>query len=357
MATSFHRHDLGSAKPFVIVLALGATIISWSTLHIDAHQSAISSVRAAASPDASAVLWREPRNITSRNLFYGPGGKRHQPHGPFTFVKEDLAGSNPKFVVRDERGVKWKIKLGEEARPETVASRLVWAVGYTADEDYFLPSAQIKEMPLHVHRGQRLIGPDRVMRNVRFKREPSKRTKVGIWKWKSDPFRGTREWNGLRVLMAVINNWDLKDDNNAIRAVTPHQPPFVDAQRYEVSDLGASFGSGTLDRSRAESKGNLQAYANSPFISRVNADSVDFTVPRRPALVILLNPHEFFSRLQLRWIGHQIPREDARWMGQLLARLSPRQLRDAFRAAGYSPEDIEGFTTVLERRIMLLNQL
>jgi len=75
------------------------------------------------------------------------------------------------------------------------------------------------------------------------------------------------------------------------------------------------------------------------------------------ALVNLLNPHEFFSRLRLRWIGHQIPREDARWIGQLLARLSPQQLRDAFRAAGYSPEEIEGFTTVLQRRIMLLNQL
>ena len=53
-----------------------------------------------------------------------------------TFVDEDLKGSNPKFVVRDAAGVKWKIKLGTEARPETAATRLVWAVGYSADEDY-----------------------------------------------------------------------------------------------------------------------------------------------------------------------------------------------------------------------------
>ena len=71
------------------------------------------------------VLWREPGDIRSRNLFYGPGGEEHSPHSTYTFEKEDLDGTNPKFVVRDEHGVRWKIKLGEEAKPETVASRLV----------------------------------------------------------------------------------------------------------------------------------------------------------------------------------------------------------------------------------------
>src|SRR5579862_2872690 len=84
-------------------------------------------------------LWREPKDISSENLFDGPGGKEHAPRGPFTFVKEDLEGTNPKYDVKDENNVKWKIKLGAEARPETVASRFVWAIGYHADEDYFLP--------------------------------------------------------------------------------------------------------------------------------------------------------------------------------------------------------------------------
>src|SRR3984885_4620198 len=116
-------------------------------------------------------LWREPKDIRSENLFYGPGGKEHEPRGPFTFVKEDLDGSNPKYDVLDEDGVKWKLKLGSEARPETVASRLVWAVGYHADEDYFLHEVQVKELPSRVHRGQKLIGPGGVMHNVRLKRQ------------------------------------------------------------------------------------------------------------------------------------------------------------------------------------------
>src|SRR5580692_7729062 len=103
-------------------------------------------------------LWREPQDIGSENLFYGAGGKEHLPHGPFTFVKEDLDGTNPKYNVRDQDGVKWKIKLGPEARPETVASRFVWAVGYHTDEDYFLSEVQVLGLPPRVHRGQKLIG-------------------------------------------------------------------------------------------------------------------------------------------------------------------------------------------------------
>src|SRR4029077_5537106 len=92
------------------------------------------------------VLWRNPTDITSRNLFYGPGGKDHEPRGTFTFTKEDLDGTSPKFFVRDQDGVKWKVKLGSEARPETVASRLTWGIGYFANEDYFVSNLQVREL-------------------------------------------------------------------------------------------------------------------------------------------------------------------------------------------------------------------
>ena len=69
-------------------------------------------------------------------------------------MSEDPDDTNPKYAVRDEDGVKWKIKLGAEARPETVASRLVWAVGYHADEDYFLPEDGVTGLPGRLHRGQ-----------------------------------------------------------------------------------------------------------------------------------------------------------------------------------------------------------
>src|SRR5258708_11141644 len=180
------------------------------------------------------VLWREPTDIDQRDLFYGPGGEAHQPAGISTFVGEDLDGSNPKLIVRDDAGMKWHIKLGAEARPETVATRLLWAVGYSADEDYFLRDMLVRGLPLHLHRGQHLVGANCTMRDVRVKREPDDRGKIGHWQWRNNPFSGTRELNGLRVLMAVINNWDLKDVNNAILANKRRGTPAADDLVYEV---------------------------------------------------------------------------------------------------------------------------
>jgi hypothetical protein len=299
--------------------------------------------------NGSTVLWREPVDIASRNLFYGPGGKEHEPpHGMFTFLKEDLGGTNPKLVVRDQDGVKWKVKLGLEARPETVATRLVWAVGYFANEDYFVQEMQIQGLPARLHRGQEMVGPDGSVHNVRLKREDEK--KIGTWLWRDDPFTGTREWNGLRVLMALINNWDLKDENNGIYLEGPERV-------YMVNDLGASFGAAGRTWPRDKAKGNLDSYSHSRFIRKLRADSVDFTVPARPKFVYLVTPKDYFSRIRLEWIGKNVPRADARWTGQLLARLSPQQITDAFRAAGYSPEEVQKFSEVIQNRIEVLTDL
>jgi hypothetical protein len=40
------------------------------------------------------VLWQHPNDISSLNLFYGVGGKEHQPQGKFKFIKEDTGGTN-----------------------------------------------------------------------------------------------------------------------------------------------------------------------------------------------------------------------------------------------------------------------
>jgi hypothetical protein len=298
--------------------------------------------------DSSALVWSDPSDWATRDLFYGPGGKAHEPHGPFTFEKEDLDGSNPKFVVRDPDGVKWKVKLGLEARPETAATRLVWAAGYYTNEDYFVPDMRVERMPAHLHRGQELIGPGGEVHNVRLKREDEK--KIGTWQWDKVAFAGSREWNGLRALMALIDNWDLKDENNSLYQ--------EGSQRiYMVSDLGASFGSPGKAWPIDRAKGNLKSYSHSKFIRRTGPETVDFEVPARPALMCLFDPKAYFMRVHLEHLGRNVPRADAKWLGQILARLSPAQIQDAFRAAGYSPEEIEGFSRMLEERITELTKL
>jgi hypothetical protein len=305
------------------------------------------------SPQPSAgtpALWHDPVDIASRDLMYGAGGAANQPRGPFKFIKEDLSGTNPKLVISDSHGVKWKLKLGVEARPETAASRLVWAAGYFTDEDYFLPALKIDDVPPNLHRGANLIEPDGLTHNGRLKRSIKGEKDEGDWKWKENPFTGTREFNGLRVVMAVINNWDLKDVNNKILDRNGQQI-------YVVSDLGASFGSTGRSVTHADSKGNVGVYSESKFIASLTPAVVNFNFPTRPALINVFDVSDFVSRENMEWIGKNIPLADARWIGRILSRLSTRQIEEAFATAGFSPKETGGFTTTIQTRIAELRQL
>lgn len=302
------------------------------------------------------VFWTDPVDIRERDLLHGQGGAEHQPHNTsgYRFTKEDLDGTNPKFNVQDEEGNKWKIKVGDEARPETTASRFVWAVGFRTDEDYFLPEVRVDGLPPKVHRGQQFISPDGVMRGARLKRNIPGEKKLGIWKWDDSPFTGTREWNALRVMMALINNWDLKDVNNSI-----YETGKKDSRQYiyVVSDLGASFGPSHLDMGHKKDKGDIKSFRQSDFLIRQHANSVSFATPGAPSPAFLVAPHEFFSRLHMQWLGRDIPREDIRWIASILVKLSPMQIRDAFRAGGYSPAEVEEFAALMENRIASLTEL
>ena len=101
----------------------------------------------------------------------------------------------------------------------------------------------------------------------------------------------------------------------------------------------------------------MKEYRKSRFITKVRSDYVDFSVPASMDLLGLFTPRSFFTRLRLRWIGKHIPRSDAKWVGSLLAKLRPSQIEDAFRAAGYSQNDIDAYSAVVEKRIAQLNAL
>ena len=88
------------------------------------------------------------------------------------FIDEDHAGTNPKFYVRDQDGTKWTAKMGVEAKPETAAAHLLWAVGYFTDEDYFVSRLGVEGLPAQLQRGQNLIGRDGMIRERAF-RTPS----------------------------------------------------------------------------------------------------------------------------------------------------------------------------------------
>ena len=302
-----------------------------------------------------ALIWRDPGDISSKNLLYGSGGEKDQPHPPVVFEKEDTKGSNPKFDVHDQDGEKWKVKLGVEAKPETVATRLLWAVGYFTEEDYLVKNLHVQNLPPALNRGQEYIKHGGEVADARLKRHLKHAEKDDEWHWRHNPFNGQREFNGLRVMMALINNWDVKDENNAI-----YKDKDNGNQLYVVTDLGASFGTTGYRLGPGRGKGDLHAYKHSKFVSHVHHDKVDFAAPSHFTVLGILGIFSipnFVTRQKLRWIGREIPIADAKWIGSLLAQLKPEQIQDAFRSAGYSDKDIQEYSSVVQKRIAELQKL
>lgn len=297
-----------------------------------------------------AVIWIDPGDIGKKDLFAGPGGEKDEPKLPVTFVKEDKHGHNSKFDVVDAGGKKWRAKLGIEAQPETVATRLLWAIGYFANENYYLRDLEVEKLPAHLQRGQgHVISPDH-LDGVRLQRKKSKEDKSQQWDWQHNKFVGTREFNGLRVMMALISNWDLKDENNAVLLEE-------NRQEWLVTDVGTALGASGTKLTESASKNNLKEFEHAKFIAKVTPEYVEFNFPRRPPLLHLFILPSYLHQIHMRWVGKHVPRADAKWVGTLLAQVSTKQFHDAFRAGGYSPEQADAFTRVLQARIAELNRL
>jgi hypothetical protein len=342
-------------------------------------------------PVSVRALWHDPGDVASLDLAFGSGGRAHAPRegATYSFVKEDLGGSSAKFYVRDDAGVEWLVKVGDEARGETAATRLVWAMGYFTDEDYFVRELHVSGLG-KLRRHSKSIHKDGTITNARLKRSLEERKKVANWDWASNPFRGSRELNGLRVMMALLNNWDLKTVNNKVYAAkrdhakresdrsagrdgqeklggghdeandSDARPdsglPDAGSVRYVVSDLGASFGRTGAFFSR--SKGKWKDFTKDKFISATTPETVDFVMRTKPGkLVRFFKPGYARQRVAMAATVQNIPRTDAKWIGAQLARLRPEQIRAAFAASGFTASEVEGYSAELAKRIAELNAL
>jgi hypothetical protein len=177
--------------------------------------------------------------------------------------------------------------------------------------------------------------------NVRFEARPAGIKRLDEWKWERNPFVGTRELQGLKVMMVLLNNWDTKDANNVVLAVPTRDGTQL---RYAISDLGATLGDTgkwPLLWRFTRSRNDPQGFRGDKLIDEIKEDGrVDF---------------EFSGKK--RGIYNDITVEQASWIGKLLARLSDAQLRDAFRAANYSPAQVRTLTRAMRARINELANL
>jgi len=276
-------------------------------------------------PQGVPILWREPADIESRDLFLGPGGASMKPDlSRVTFVKEEKGGYSKKYRVKDARGRTWVAKLGKEAQSETSAVRLVWAVGYVSEINYLAPRLTIEGKG--------------TFENVRLEARPENVKRFDEWRWTENPFARKRELQGLKVLMALLENWDLKDENNRILVVRNGNRNEL---HYIVSDLGTTFGKTGGQKSPVAFIKSIKGSRNEPedYINDAFIDGVEGNTVR-------LDYHGKNADLM-----RDITVAEARWIGGLLSRLSDRQIQDAFRAANYSSEQVRLLTGAVRKRI------
>ena len=270
------------------------------------------------------VMWREPTDLESRNLLLGAGGDQMKPDiSRLTFIEQKTGGFSTKYRVRDAKGNEWIAKIGKEAQTDTAANRLLWALGYETEIAYLVPKAKIEG------KGE--------YENVRLEARPANVKRAGNWMWENNPFMNAPEFRGLKILMVMLNNWDMKDDNNEILA--PRGDTTGEAElRYIISDLGATFGKtgGFLSRSRNKPSD----YVKAEFIKKVNGDVIDFSYSGKN--------QKLFENITV---------ADARWLSNLLKRLSDDQIKDAFRSANYSAEEVDLLAGEFRERINALAKL
>jgi hypothetical protein len=292
---------------------------------------------------ARHVLWRDPGAIERLDLVSGPGGPDCIPVPPYRFVEEHASGSQPCVSVTDGRGRRWRVKWGQEVRCETFAVRLAWACGYFAEITHLVASGRIDGVgPLT--RAAGCVDASGAFTDARFELDDpavEKLFEAHSWSWTDNPFVGTRELAGLKILLMLISNWDNKDQRDVARGsntaiyVTRLSRWRREAQ-YLIVDWGGSmgrWGRAVVTRGRWDPDGFA---AQTPqFVTGVSGAFVQFGYTGQRTLDARAN----------------IRVEDVAWLCRYLGRVTDAQLRAALGASGATDEESVSFTASLRARI------
>ena len=276
--------------------------------------------------EAGAILWQQPTDLPARDLYYGPWGSRRapDPNATYTLVERKHSGVNLGMTVVDPQGREWSVKqpypsgLDDEGPVEVTLSRVLSAIGYPQPPVYYMRMFTLKDdWGIHTEAGGRF----------RLKEEALK--DAGPWKWEENPFVGSRPYQGLLVLLMMFNSTDLKNSNNSLYE---HREGGRTERWYVVRDIGSALGDTNGISAR---KNHAESFERHPFVLGVRGGHVEF------------KSHGWYRAL----VEDRITTDDVVWASNLLARLSDRQWRDAFRAGGYEPQVADRFIRKLRDKI------
>jgi hypothetical protein len=268
-----------------------------------------------------AELWARPE--AGRDLFWGVGGKRlaPDPAARYRVIEIKRSGFSRGYTTKDPKDREWSVKFPPEAATEVAASRILWGLGYHQPPVYYLAKWE----------AERATSPNPQL-PARFREKSPDLHGLdakGAWSYYRNPFVGTRELNGLLVLMAMLGNSDLKDQQNVI--YTLDEPLNGTKTWYVARDLGQTFGrTGVLDAPR----GDPDVFEQTPFIKGVVRGKVQFDYRGRHKVLF-----------------ENITPDDVRWICTRLQQLTAEQWRDAFRAAGFPQPIGDRFIRRMKQKI------
>lgn len=287
------------------------------------------------------IIWMDPGEVEKLDLVGGIAGRDKAPKPPLTFIEENLKGTNPKIKVKDSTGVEWGMKWGSEVNSETFATRLLWAVGYFVEPAYFVPSGVVEGVT-GLTRAKSYVKPDGSFTNARFERQRDKGVKKldedQSWSWVDNPFVGSKELAGLRIMVMLASNWDNKDLRDVKRGSNTAIFQSKDEARYLVTDWGGSMGKwgNFLSREKWDCRGYQSQTKN--FVKRSRNGIVEFGYTGQ-------HTSDFAKDIKV---------SDVQWLMQYLGRITDEQIREALEASGATADEQTCFTAAIRERI---NQL
>ena len=294
-------------------------------------------------------LWRDPGEVERLDTTSGPGGPSLKPIAPFTFIEEHLLGSQPCLSVRDANGRRWRVKWGHEVQPETFAVRLAWACGYFAEITHYVASGTIARTGV-LTRTAGCVNIAGRFADARFELDDpdvEKLFEAHSWSWTDNPFVGTRELAGLKIVLMLISNWDNKDRRDVARGSNTaiyltRVSRWAREAQYLIVDWGGSMGrwGGTaVTRGRWDPAGFA---AQTPqFVTGVTDGFVHFG----------------FTGQRTADARASIRVKDVRWLCRYLGRITDDQLRAALTASGATAEETDAFAASLRARITQLQRV
>jgi hypothetical protein len=326
-------------------------LFAWVSLRVGWRLVGAYRIRRAGPPPLRAsthVIWRDPGVITQRDPVGGPGGREGAPVPPFQFIEEHSTGSQPCVSVRDARGRVWRVKWGKEVRAESFAVRFAWSCGYFAEVTHFVPSGTISGAE-GLKRASDCIKADGTFCDARFELDDPAVKKLfeeHSWAWNDNPFVGTRELSGLKIVVMLLSNWDTKDRRDVARGSNTAIFECRGASgrreaRYLLSDWGGAMGRwGTTPATRGDWDVDGFEEQTPQFVGGVDDnDIVTFGYAGQRTADVAVG----------------IPAEHARWFCGYATQLTHDYLARALRASGASHDEADRFSNALLTRIAQLS--